>query len=150
MRRLIILMAATTALAIALIVGPLGAAAAGPYVSGCGSLQIHWFGATGGGPNHETVQLDIYNGSASSATLTHKILAGDGTILNAGQTPPVPLTTTLAATKSEQFAWDGAAGNVNTSNNNIPASIRVVSDVPVAVGVLVNGTLRVDCIDLRP
>jgi hypothetical protein len=155
MRRTIALSAAAAAFAIALLVGPLGAAAAGPYVYGCEPIQFHYFGAAGGGVGHETIQLTIYNGAASAATLTHKILAGNGTILNntANVTPAIALTTTLAATTSEEFAATVPVANVLPTQNDIPAAIRVVSNVPVAVGAVVTASSVVhviECSDLRP
>ena len=144
MRRFLTLAATLAALSVAIFVGPMGTAAAGPYVFGCTPLSYTGFG---GSP---MAQLNIYNGSAATATLIHKILAGDGTIMNG--TLIVPQTSSLAPTKTANFNWTDNLGTVNPSNSTVEASVRVVSDVPVAVSVSLNGTvgITVPCTDLRP
>ena len=98
MRRLILGAASIAALVAALAVGPFGAAAAAPYVYGCTPAMY-----TGGTTNHEAL-LSIYNGSASTANLIHKILNADGLILNQGGDDLaayfVPRTSTVEATKT--------------------------------------------------
>ena len=86
MRRWIIGAATVAALLAATVVGPFGAAATAPYVYGCTPATIfnmdrnslYW------------VSMTIYNGTASSAHLTHKILAGDGSILARCRPRPHP------------------------------------------------------------
>jgi hypothetical protein len=120
--------------------------AAGPYVYGCTPLT---FPSTGGSWNGD---VSIYNGGATTANLTHKILAGDGTILNTGLS--VATTSTLGATKTEtlSFTVDESSGSPGVGNSTLPASVRVVSDIPVAVGVVVNGLVGqpLTCTRLSP
>jgi hypothetical protein len=143
MRQTIVLAATMAAFAVALVIGPLGTAAAGPYVFGCGPLSPHASSGTGNG------QIDIYNGSAATANLTHKILAGDGTQLQVALIGSG--TSTLAPTKTEQFFFSNPLGEISPTNSTIPAIVRVVSDVPVGVYIMLNtGATVLNCTDLRP
>jgi hypothetical protein len=135
MRRSIYAAAGALAFAGAMAVGPFGVAAAAPYVYGCTPASVY-------DGNDVYVSLSIYNGSASTANLTHKVLAGNGTILNADfpLTPPappstaMPVTSTLPPTRTATFtiASNRGGGAVSIENGTIPDSIRVVSNVPVS------------------
>ena len=72
MRRLIVMAATVAALVVAVVIGPMGTAAAGPYVFGC--TPLNWQGFAG----NPRAALTIYNGSAATANLTHKVLSGNG------------------------------------------------------------------------
>ena len=114
------------ALASAMVVGPFGAIAGAPYVYGCTPAS-----------NSETsdvyfANLSIYNGSASAANLTIKILAGNGSILNPVLGPvPIPVMQTLPPTHTTVH-WFFTAGFGDETDGTVPASIRIVSNVPVS------------------
>ena len=140
MRRSILMAVSATALAGAMAVGPFGAAAAAPYVYGCTPVTFFETGT-------ETIaRLTIYNGSASTATLILKILAGNGSILNpAGLWALVPLSYPLPPTHSAVFRWhsDPAGGEPDESNGTVATSVRIVSNVPVAA------TLQLQAVQLQ-
>jgi hypothetical protein len=126
-RRWILTAASAAALAAAMAVGPFGAAAAAPYVYGCTPATMR-------GPmvNYD-LSLTIYNGSATTANLTHKILAGNGAILNAGSGLNVlPTTSTLPATHTAAFEWSTPQGEPSATGGTLAGSVRIVSNVPVA------------------
>jgi hypothetical protein len=127
-RRSILAAASGIFLAGAIAVGPFGASAAAPYVYGCTPAAI-------AGPNvFFTEVLNVYNGSSTTANLTHKILAGDGTILNAATgINMLPVTSTLAATRTDGFSWGTKQGYPTSGDSTIAATVRVVSNVPLAV-----------------
>ena len=124
MRRLITLAASAASLLAAIALGPLGAAASPPYVYGC-TPATYYANNTG-----YLVFLSIYNGSAATANLTHKVLAGDGTNLNAFFA--VTQTSTLPPTHTSIRFWTAPGSYPLETNNSVPASVRIVSDVPVA------------------
>jgi hypothetical protein len=148
MNRRITLAAAGGALAALILSNVLGAAAAGPYVYGCGTLNWPNTGGT------EKAVLTIYNGSAVTANLTHKILSGNGTQLQASVTPvAVPSTSTLSATKTATFSWDDVHGEPSVSSSTVQNSVRVVSDTPVLVSLHIGGGstgTEVTCMRLDP
>jgi hypothetical protein len=115
-------------LAGALLIGPLGAAAAGPYVYGCTPAAAF----TGG---TQPFFGTIYNGNATTANITFKLLAFDGTNVSAalglspGQTFTVPPTTTKWVT------WNSADNKNPVNNNGNATTVRIVSDIPVGVNV---------------
>jgi hypothetical protein len=145
MRRLIVIASTLAALAAALTVGPLGVASAAPYVYGCTPATIY-----NDGVSYVPV-LTIYNGSASTANLTHKILAGTGLILNQ---ETFPVTSTLPATHTKENSYS-VAGNTGPDelNATTPATIRVVSNVPVAVTLvhdITGGQVAISCPVMQP
>lgn len=129
MRRSILIALSATAMAGAMAVGPFGVAGAAPYVYGCtpailsyGVLQPSNLG-----------KLSIYNGSASAANLTIKVLAGNGSILSTTiGFEEVPVTSTLPATHTAVYVYTTSGGIPAESNGTVAASIRIVSNVPVA------------------
>jgi hypothetical protein len=134
MRRTLMVCASAVALVMALAVGPFGAAAAAPYVYGC--TPVTPFNSTTSTIYY--VALSIYNGSATSATVTTKVLAGNGSILNQNLNgtvpyfpPPPPFTATLGATKTLTYSW-GNFGGVPATDATVAAAVRVVSTVPVS------------------
>lgn len=132
MRRSFLVSASAAALLVALAVGPFGAAATGPYVLGC--TPVSFFNS--GTATTYQVSLSIYNGSASTANVTTKVLAGDGTIRNGSLSGTIiylpPVTSTIPATKTAAFRWSGATGVPAMDNPNVEASVRIVSNVPVS------------------
>ena len=119
------------------------AAGGPPYVWVC--TPANYF--SGGNTN---ATLFVFNGSASSANVAVHFLNKDGVNLAGvavpGATPPmvgdpVPTfpgqsgaaTVPLAAYNTLVVGWITAQGNPATGGN-VPATIRVVSDQPVAVG----------------
>jgi hypothetical protein len=135
MNRKISLAAASGALVALIFSNVVGTSAAGPYVYGCTSLNVVGLGG------NERATLSIYNGSATTANLTHKVLSGNGTNLSAGLTqnssipgsPALPATSTLGATKTAAFWWDDVHNDPSVTSSTVQATVRVVSDVPVAV-----------------
>jgi hypothetical protein len=125
MRRLAAAAMFALALAGALAVGPLGVTAAAPYVYGCTPVTLNEANDV------YTVQLWIYNGSATTAHITHKLLAGNGTLLNA--TFGVPITSTLKATHTLVRGFPAPGTNAGQPNGTVPAAFRIVSNVPVSV-----------------
>jgi hypothetical protein len=144
MNRRITLAAAGGALVALILSNVLGASAAGPYVYGCTPLTYDVPTA------NQNASINIYNGGATTANLTHKVLSGDGTQLQASLS--IPSTSTLAPTKTVDFHFLTGGGAPNIDNNLIPVTVRVVSDVPVAVGVNVGGGTGTDvtCYQLAP
>jgi hypothetical protein len=151
MRRSFLIAISATAMVAAMAVGPFGAAAAAPYVYGC--TPATFFGA---GSAYNT-SLSIYNGSATTASLTIKVLAGNGTrlsVLGFGYEPP--LTSTLAATHTASYLWSTPGGIGVESTNDIPASVRIVSSEPVAAVLSHDYPTSstdwkpIDCISLQP
>jgi hypothetical protein len=128
MRRWINATVIAVTFAAAMAVGPLGAGAAPPYVYGCTPAQ-EFNSAT-----LYSVSLSIYNGSSSTANLTHKILAGNGTILNSifAGALALPVTSTLGPTDTAVFAWGTVAGFASKTDGTVPASIRIVSNAPIS------------------
>jgi hypothetical protein len=125
MRRWILVASTLAGLVAALAVGPFGAAAAAPYVYGCTPANYD------NGYAGYTVVLTIYNGSATTANLTHKILASNGTILNDNY-PGLAVTSALPATTTVFFTFPTTGGPSAINDGTIPASVRIVSNVPVA------------------
>ena len=127
MRRWIEGAVSLAALVGALAVGPFGAAAAPPYVYGC--TPAGYFSDQA--PAY-VVELAIYNGSASTANLTHKVLAGNGTILNSAYS--IPLTSILPPTHTSGIVEYAVHGTVKPTepNGTLPYSVRIVSDVPIS------------------
>jgi hypothetical protein len=127
MRRWIIGAASAAGLVAALSVGPFGAAAAPPYVYGCTPAMFEGTTATS-----YIVSLSIYNGSSSTANLTHKVLAGTGAILNSSMFMPPPVTSSIGPTQTQVLEWGPPQGFPGPTNATVPASVRVVSNVPVS------------------
>jgi hypothetical protein len=127
MRRSIAVAAAGFALVIAMLVGPLGAAAAAPYVYGCTPLS---YPQSPGAPQ-EFHTLSIYNGSASVAHLIVKILAGNGTNVSANLIGANP-SYTADPTKTLTLGFATDAGMPSMVDATVPSSLRIVSDVPVS------------------
>jgi hypothetical protein len=127
MRRSILVAASGIALAAAALIVPFGATAAAPYVYGCTPATIYNTDSS-----TYIVSMTIYNGTASSAHLTHKILEGNGSILNqfAGGAYVLPLTSVLTPTSTAIFAW-GTFGGRPGIDAARAASVRIVSDVPI-------------------
>jgi hypothetical protein len=125
MRRSAMVATSLVALVAALVVGPFGAAAAPPYVYGC-TPATFWFTTS-----DYYVSLSIYNGTSTTANLTRKILAANGAILNSTMVDAPALTTTVAPTKTAVSTWFTKAGNPAELATTVPASLRIVSDVPV-------------------
>jgi hypothetical protein len=150
MSRKITLAAAGGALVAIILGNVMGASAAGPYTYGCTSLNVLGLGGT------EKAMLSIYNGSAATANLTHKVLSGNGTNLSGGLTQntvaaPLAATSTLGATKTATFWWDDVHSDPSVSSSTIQNSVRVVSDVPLAVSVHVGpGGNLAPCMRLDP
>ena len=119
MRRLILVASSVAALAAAVVAGPLGAASA-PYVYGCTPATYYAEASYG-------AFVAIYNGSATTSNFILKVLAGDGTIV---QSSP----TTLPATKTTLVAYIVPIRAIpGPGDSTIPASVRLVSNVPLAV-----------------
>jgi hypothetical protein len=144
MNRRMTMAAAGGALVAMILSNVLGASAAGPYVYGCTALTWDVQNAA------SNASVTIYNGGSTTANLTHKLLAGDGTQLGAAFM--VPSTSSLLPTKTVDFHWVNPTGDPNITNNTIPTTVRIVSDVPVAVGVQINGNVGVSvpCTLLSP
>ena len=123
MRRSILVATSAIALAGAMAIGPFGAAAAAPYVYGCTPANFRTTEIAG-------VSLSIYNGSASTANLTHKVLAGNGTQLNTALT--VPIVSMLPPTHTKDLFWYGQGRTPDEGDNAIASSVRIVSNVPVS------------------
>lgn len=132
MRRWILSAGGVLALAAALAVGPFGAAAAGPYVYGCTPAAYYNTGTS------YIVGLMIYNGSASTANVTHKILAGTGQVLNdPGNVSgtgffTIAALSTLPATHTSSRRFMTRFGRPNEGDATVAASVRIVSNVPVS------------------
>jgi hypothetical protein len=128
MRRLIILAATVAALAAALAVGPLGAAAAAPYLYACDPG-----GPKAGGGNEI---LYLYNCQAGTATVTVRTLTASGIDLGLVASPQSIVTGT---TKVLVFTAPGGLNSSFTYDpqnvNTTIATIRVVSDKALGVGV---------------
>ncbi len=122
---------ALVALAVAAMVGPFGAAAAAPYVYSC----------TPGTPIAGGTQtpLYLYNGQASTATVTIRALTPDGTNITAGVGLPNPVTVNPTTTKV--LVYTPPPGNMSSftfnpiNSGTVVGSIRLVSDVALGVGV---------------
>jgi hypothetical protein len=127
MRRWILIATSAVGMVAALAMGPLGGAAAAPYVYGC--VPALYYPQTS-----YLALLQIYNGSASTANVTHKILAGNGTLLNATLIDGPPVTSSIPATRTETFLYTNPDSTFITSMNEgtKPASVRIVSNVPVS------------------
>jgi hypothetical protein len=139
MRRWISVVAAAAGLLSAMAVGPMGTAAAPPFVLACTPAKF----ATN--PAYQ-ISLSIYNPSASLAYLTTKVLAGNGTIVNnsAPYFPPVSGVID-EATKTLTWTFGVPVGLPDPGDGTVPSSIRIVSNVRVAATlshdvVVANGT----------
>jgi hypothetical protein len=150
MRRPFLIAASALAFAGAIVAGPLGAEAAPPYVYGCTpGLALVNTTAT------EVNGYSIYNGSASSASLTIKLLDANGMILNAVNNRNVPITSTLPATHTTRFDWIDQGGVPGIDAGRL-AAVRIVASVPVSAALthLEVGTSSVmtivDCNPLVP
>jgi hypothetical protein len=129
MRRSLLAAMSAICLAGALAVGPFGAAAAAPYVYGCTPALLFVPSSS------YEVDLWLYNGSASTASLTIKVLARSGAILNSTLSPvPPPVTSTLVATNTAIYGWNAPVAVFPTSptDSTLPASVRIVSSVPIS------------------
>jgi hypothetical protein len=137
-------MAAAGGALVAMILGNvIGASAAGPYVYGCATLNLPGMGGT------ETAVMTIYNGSATTANLTRKILSGNGTQLQAAL--GVASTATLGATKTSTTSWSVAHDTPSESSATVQNSVRIVSDVPVTVSIDIGGSNKqLNCMQLVP
>jgi hypothetical protein len=145
-RRLIGTAVTATALAVALLVGPLGASATAPFVYGCtpAARQI------AGGSLTSTVTL--YNGSAATANITMKLLAFDGTNVSTLMLPTVSVFS-VPATTTKIVVWANPATVDPAVDNTIPSTVRVVSDQAIAVGImleLATGPRAFPCMYLHP
>lgn len=112
----------------ALLIGPLGAVAAGPYVYGC-SPTAHFTGT-------EVFSATLYNGNATTANVTMKLLAFDGTnrssLLSSGS------TFTVGATTTKWVNWVTVDSANPQTTNTQPVTARIVSDVPLGIAVFTN------------
>jgi hypothetical protein len=124
MRRIIAAFGAG-AISVALLLGTLQASAAAPYVYACSQVAI----AANVLGNARATRVTIYNGTATSANITMKALALDGTILNSA----LGITTSFSVppTTTRWTTWqDGGTHDPGTDNAN-PSTVRIVSDQPV-------------------
>jgi hypothetical protein len=141
MRRSFLVAKGGLALAAAMAAGPFGAAAAAPYVYGCTPVTLV-------GVTSETVELNIYNGSASTATVVRKVLAGNGTNLLIFSSP-----TSIPATHTSTIDL-GTGGSQSEGSSTVASAVRIVSDVPVAASITHHTTSTdwfvFDCIPLQP
>jgi hypothetical protein len=132
-RRIMTVCGSALALVVAVALGPLGSAGEAPYVYGC--TPVLFFNDSGS-LRAWRVSLSIYNGSAATANITTKVLAGDGTIMNgsllgsASYIPPV--TSSIPATRTAVFSFALYDGIPGMSDSTVPASVRIVSNVPVS------------------
>lgn len=125
--------------------GPAGTDTSGgpPFVWAC--TPANYFSGS-----NTNASLFIFNGSGSTANVAVNFLNKDGLNLAGatvpGATPPSPgdpvptypgqsgaTTVPLAASNTMIVSWVTAQGNP-ASGGNIPATVRVTSDQPVAVG----------------
>jgi hypothetical protein len=143
MKRSNFLAAASGALIAIVLSNVLGASAAAPYVYGCTTPNLPGFGGS------ENVVMTIYNGSATTANLTTKILSGNGTQLQAGL--GVASTSTLGATKTKTVAWVVAHSDPSETSSTAQNAVRVVSDVPISLGIDIGGSNKqLACMQLIP
>jgi hypothetical protein len=125
MRGWIVVMAIALGLSGAMVIGPFAAATGAPYVYGCTPVGLTVSDAD------TDVSLSIYNGSASAASLTHKILTANGTIMNnAPGYYTMPTTSTLPPTQTATFVFTVVPGN--PSGFTVATALRIVSNVPVS------------------
>lgn len=115
------------ALLTVLILGTFQATAAAPYVYGCTPASFN------NGGNISFAR--IYNGQTSTANVTFKAIAFDGTNLNSA----LSLTTniTVAAGKTNVVTWTSPNVNPDT-NNTAPLTLRLVSDQSIEASVTVS------------
>jgi hypothetical protein len=117
--------------------GPSGASGGPPYVWVCTPANYN-------SGSNTPADILIFNGSATTANVAVHLLNKDGTNLSGvtvpGSAPPVTYpgqtgTTTVPVLSAHTLivSYQTAQGNP-ASGGNIPASVRVVSDQPVAVG----------------
>jgi hypothetical protein len=133
LRRLTAAGVTAAGLLIAVVAGPLSTSAAAPFVYGCAP-------ATEVGSTLSRVTL--YNGSATTANVTMKLLAFDGTNRSALMSP-LGSSFTIAATNSRWVTWNTAAATDPAVDDSKPSSVRVVSDQSIAVGLnLRSGSLH--------
>jgi hypothetical protein len=129
MGRFIVVLAAAIIAVVAL-----GATPAAAFVYSCVPAQ-----GQGGG---NTTVLYLYNGQIATANVTVKVLAANGTNLNASLSPALsPQTFTIAAGVTRiifwaqpacsSFCYDTSAG---TNASTVPANVRVVTDQELGVG----------------
>lgn len=118
--------------------GPPGASSGGPpFVWVCTPANYD-FG------NNGTAEIDIFNGSGTTANITTHFLAKDGTNLSGAN---IPGTNPVAAYPGQTGNATVALGSQNTlilpyqtgagfraTDNNLVASVSVTSDQPIVVG----------------
>jgi hypothetical protein len=129
----------------ALFLGPLGAAGAAPYVYGCTPGSILY-----GAPLTYTASL--YNGSATTANVTMKLLAYNGANVSALMTPSAQ-TFTITATNTRWVTWTVPMSQDPSSNAAAPSTVRVVSDQPLALSMVFDYSstkVIVQCTYLHP
>ena len=108
-----------------------------PYVWACTPANYYSGGNTPG-----TVM--VYNGSASLANVSVKLLNRNGTNLAGTQVPGAPpgpvypgqtgtTTVPLEADRTMVVSWTTAQGNPAT-DTTVPTTVRVSSDQPIVVG----------------
>lgn len=118
--------------------GPAGAGAGPPYVWVCTPASYPMSGS------NTRADLHIFNGSAATANIAVHILDKNGTNLAgvtiAGTNPAATYpghtgntTEALAASNTKILTWQTPTDSP-TGGPNVSATVRVVSDQPVAVG----------------
>ncbi len=136
--------------------GPAGTSAGGPpFVWACLPATIANLGSVLG-------TIDVFNGSASTANVAIHILNKDGVNLAGqpvnGSAPPAVFpgetgatTVAVAPGSTRVVNWATALGDPSAGGNT-PATIQIVSDQPVAVGVGIawSGYNNIPCFFLHP
>jgi hypothetical protein len=113
------------ALGVAMVFGSFRATAAAPYVYACSQVSFFVGAIT-------TTEVTIYNGTATTANITFKALAYDGTNLNTALNS-FSTNFTVGPTNTRWITWLNNANHNPVSDNALPSTVRVVSDQPVEV-----------------
>src|SRR5215470_11032030 len=137
----------------------------GPPGSSAGGPPFVWVCTPGnyvglGGNN--TADLDIFNGSSSTANIAAHFLSNDGTNLAGatvpGSSPPVTYpgqggttTVTLAPQNTMVIPYQTGSGVRNSNPSTLLSTITVTSDQPVVVGYNIPfGALNANACNLLP
>jgi hypothetical protein len=129
----------------ALLIGPLGAVAAAPFVYGCTPGSILYGAAL-------TYTSSLYNGSSATANVTMKLLAYNGTNVSALMNPSAQ-TFTITPTNTRWVTWTVPMNLDPSSNAAAPSTVRVVSDQPLALSMVFDysaSKVIVQCTYLHP